>query len=216
MVLNVCYYCTEQLAFKAITSVSCTSSISQEDECESRECLIHGLRESSHCIYLSGSKSYQIAVRDMKLFFPEGLCCAECQTLEEEEVGFCPFLKSILLCQSSDFGPAIPWLPSPYPVDNAFLLCFTSCWDFLLLWMSLSQCANFVLTQTVSVEKCFFRYVCSVTCAINSGGLRTDALEASFPHWANITLEAGRREAASLVIAETQPARGWLLPGFLT
>ncbi|NXK22736.1 NDK7 kinase, partial [Arenaria interpres] len=33
-----------------------------------------------------GSKSYQIAVRDMKLFFPEGLCCAECQTLEEEEV----------------------------------------------------------------------------------------------------------------------------------
>lgn len=108
MVLNVCYYCTEQLAFKAITSVSCTSSISQEDECESRECLIHGLRESSHCIYLSGSKSYQIAVRDMKLFFPEGLCCAECQTLEEEEVGFCPSLKSILLCQSSDFGPAIP------------------------------------------------------------------------------------------------------------
>ncbi|KFV10935.1 hypothetical protein N339_07103, partial [Pterocles gutturalis] len=33
-----------------------------------------------------GSKSYQIAVRDMKLFFPEGLCCAKCQTLEEEEV----------------------------------------------------------------------------------------------------------------------------------
>ncbi|PKU29702.1 hypothetical protein llap_19994 [Limosa lapponica baueri] len=55
-----------------------------------------------------GSKSYQIAVRDMKLFFPEGLCCAECQTVEEEEVGFCPFLRSILLCQSSAFGPAIP------------------------------------------------------------------------------------------------------------
>ncbi|NWS98631.1 NDK5 kinase, partial [Mionectes macconnelli] len=33
-----------------------------------------------------GSKSYQMAVRDMKLFFPEGLCCAKCQTLEEEEV----------------------------------------------------------------------------------------------------------------------------------
>ncbi|KFP76154.1 Nucleoside diphosphate kinase 7, partial [Acanthisitta chloris] len=33
-----------------------------------------------------GSKSYQIAVRDMKLFFPEGLCCANCQTLEEEKV----------------------------------------------------------------------------------------------------------------------------------
>ncbi|XP_068764132.1 dynein axonemal assembly factor 8 isoform X2 [Struthio camelus] len=33
-----------------------------------------------------GSKSYQIAVRDMKLFFPEGLCCADCQTLEEEEI----------------------------------------------------------------------------------------------------------------------------------
>ncbi|NXK95880.1 TXND3 protein, partial [Formicarius rufipectus] len=32
------------------------------------------------------SKSYQMAVWDMKLFFPEGLCCAECQTLEEEEV----------------------------------------------------------------------------------------------------------------------------------
>ncbi|XP_051635927.1 dynein axonemal assembly factor 8 isoform X5 [Manacus candei] len=33
-----------------------------------------------------GSKSYQMAVRDMKLFFPEGLCCANCQTLEEEEI----------------------------------------------------------------------------------------------------------------------------------
>ncbi|NXC29843.1 NDK5 kinase, partial [Campylorhamphus procurvoides] len=33
-----------------------------------------------------GSKSYQMAVRDMKLFFPEGLCCAKCQMLEEEEV----------------------------------------------------------------------------------------------------------------------------------
>ncbi|NXW82368.1 NDK5 kinase, partial [Alopecoenas beccarii] len=33
-----------------------------------------------------GSESYQRAVRDMKLFFPEGLCCTECQTLEEEEV----------------------------------------------------------------------------------------------------------------------------------
>ncbi|NXK31303.1 NDK7 kinase, partial [Piprites chloris] len=33
-----------------------------------------------------GSKSYQMAVQDMKLFFPEGLCCAKCQTLEEEEV----------------------------------------------------------------------------------------------------------------------------------
>ncbi|KAM6299298.1 dynein axonemal assembly factor 8 [Aegotheles albertisi] len=33
-----------------------------------------------------GSKSYQIAVRDMKLFFPEGLCSAECQTLQEEEI----------------------------------------------------------------------------------------------------------------------------------
>eukprot|EP00076_Gallus_gallus_P045480 XP_025011018.1 uncharacterized protein C16orf71 homolog isoform X2 [Gallus gallus] len=33
-----------------------------------------------------GSESYQISVRDMKLFFPEGLCCAECQTLEEEEI----------------------------------------------------------------------------------------------------------------------------------
>ncbi|NXM06781.1 TXND3 protein, partial [Tyrannus savana] len=33
-----------------------------------------------------GSKSYQMAVQDMKLFFPEGLCCAKCQALEEEEV----------------------------------------------------------------------------------------------------------------------------------
>ncbi|NXM27466.1 NDK5 kinase, partial [Oxyruncus cristatus] len=33
-----------------------------------------------------GSKSYQMAVRDTKLFFPEGLCCAKCQMLEEEEV----------------------------------------------------------------------------------------------------------------------------------
>ncbi|XP_009982537.1 PREDICTED: uncharacterized protein C16orf71 homolog, partial [Tauraco erythrolophus] len=33
-----------------------------------------------------GSTSYQTAVRDMKLFFPEGLCCAQCQTLEEEEI----------------------------------------------------------------------------------------------------------------------------------
>ncbi|XP_061206649.1 dynein axonemal assembly factor 8 isoform X2 [Neopsephotus bourkii] len=33
-----------------------------------------------------GSESYQIAVRDMKLFFPEGLCYAKCPTLEEEEI----------------------------------------------------------------------------------------------------------------------------------
>ncbi|KAM6249800.1 dynein axonemal assembly factor 8 [Porphyrio hochstetteri] len=33
-----------------------------------------------------GSKSYQRAVRDVKLFFPEGLCCAEAQTLEVEEI----------------------------------------------------------------------------------------------------------------------------------
>ncbi|NXS06367.1 NDK5 kinase, partial [Neodrepanis coruscans] len=33
-----------------------------------------------------GSKSYAMSVRDVKLFFPEGLCCAECQALEEEEV----------------------------------------------------------------------------------------------------------------------------------
>ncbi|NWV41380.1 NDK5 kinase, partial [Grantiella picta] len=30
-----------------------------------------------------GSKSYAMAVRDVKLFFPEGLCCAQCQ---DEEV----------------------------------------------------------------------------------------------------------------------------------
>ncbi|NXY20415.1 NDK7 kinase, partial [Atrichornis clamosus] len=33
-----------------------------------------------------GSRSYPVAVWDMKLFFPEGLCCAQCQTVQEEEV----------------------------------------------------------------------------------------------------------------------------------
>ncbi|NXA67182.1 NDK5 kinase, partial [Mohoua ochrocephala] len=33
-----------------------------------------------------GSRSYPMAVRDVKLFFPEGLCCAQCQTVQEEEV----------------------------------------------------------------------------------------------------------------------------------
>ncbi|NXB28209.1 NDK5 kinase, partial [Eulacestoma nigropectus] len=33
-----------------------------------------------------GSRSYPVAVRDVKLFFPEGLCCAQCQTVQEEEV----------------------------------------------------------------------------------------------------------------------------------
>ncbi|NXE01946.1 NDK5 kinase, partial [Chaetorhynchus papuensis] len=33
-----------------------------------------------------GSKSYPVAVRDVKLFFPEGLCCAQCQPGQEEEV----------------------------------------------------------------------------------------------------------------------------------
>ncbi|XP_072205719.1 dynein axonemal assembly factor 8 [Excalfactoria chinensis] len=33
-----------------------------------------------------GSRSYQMSVRDVKLFFPEGLCCAKCPTLEEEEI----------------------------------------------------------------------------------------------------------------------------------
>ncbi|NWZ84525.1 NDK5 kinase, partial [Poecile atricapillus] len=33
-----------------------------------------------------GSRSYPMAVRDVKLFFPEGLCCAQCQTGQEQEV----------------------------------------------------------------------------------------------------------------------------------
>ncbi|NWR48622.1 NDK5 kinase, partial [Regulus satrapa] len=33
-----------------------------------------------------GSRSYPMAVRDVKLFFPEGLCCAQCQTVQEQEV----------------------------------------------------------------------------------------------------------------------------------
>ncbi|NWW32990.1 NDK5 kinase, partial [Panurus biarmicus] len=33
-----------------------------------------------------GSRSYAMAVRDVKLFFPEGLCCAQCQTVQEQEV----------------------------------------------------------------------------------------------------------------------------------
>lgn len=27
-----------------------------------------------------------MAIQDMKLFFPEGLCCAKCQVLEEDKV----------------------------------------------------------------------------------------------------------------------------------
>lgn len=49
-----------------------------------------------------------MAVRDVKLFFPEGLCCAQCQTGQEQEVGICPFLSFLLLCQSSSSDPAIP------------------------------------------------------------------------------------------------------------
>ncbi|XP_031451155.1 uncharacterized protein C16orf71 homolog isoform X2 [Phasianus colchicus] len=33
-----------------------------------------------------GSTSYHISVRDMKQFFPEGLCCTECQALQEEQI----------------------------------------------------------------------------------------------------------------------------------
>ncbi|XP_050824007.1 dynein axonemal assembly factor 8 isoform X9 [Gopherus flavomarginatus] len=33
-----------------------------------------------------GSRSYHAAVRDTKLFFPEGLCCADWQVLKEEEI----------------------------------------------------------------------------------------------------------------------------------
>ncbi|XP_033373829.1 uncharacterized protein C16orf71 homolog isoform X2 [Parus major] len=33
-----------------------------------------------------GSRSYPMAVRDVKLFFPEGLCCAQCQTGQEQEI----------------------------------------------------------------------------------------------------------------------------------
>ncbi|KAI1233904.1 hypothetical protein IHE44_0004356, partial [Lamprotornis superbus] len=33
-----------------------------------------------------GSRSYPMAVRDVKLFFPEGLCCAQCQTVQEQEI----------------------------------------------------------------------------------------------------------------------------------
>ncbi|XP_053848489.1 dynein axonemal assembly factor 8 isoform X4 [Vidua macroura] len=33
-----------------------------------------------------GSRSYAMAVRDVKLFFPEGLCCAQCQPVQEQEL----------------------------------------------------------------------------------------------------------------------------------
>ncbi|XP_039348466.1 uncharacterized protein C16orf71 homolog isoform X2 [Mauremys reevesii] len=33
-----------------------------------------------------GSRSYHAAVRDMKLFFPEGLCCADWRVLKEEQI----------------------------------------------------------------------------------------------------------------------------------
>ncbi|XP_068062641.1 dynein axonemal assembly factor 8 [Anomalospiza imberbis] len=33
-----------------------------------------------------GSRSYAMAVRDVKLFFPEGLCCAQCQPVQEQEI----------------------------------------------------------------------------------------------------------------------------------
>ncbi|XP_066186189.1 dynein axonemal assembly factor 8 [Sylvia atricapilla] len=33
-----------------------------------------------------GSRSYPMAVRDVKLFFPEGLCCAQRQTVQEQEI----------------------------------------------------------------------------------------------------------------------------------
>ncbi|KAL8175132.1 UNVERIFIED_CONTAM: hypothetical protein K2H54_014125 [Gekko kuhli] len=36
---------------------------------------------------LYGSVSYCVAVRDIRLFFPEGLCGADCLALEEEEIG---------------------------------------------------------------------------------------------------------------------------------
>ncbi|OWK52372.1 Nucleoside diphosphate kinase, partial [Lonchura striata] len=40
-----------------------------------------------------GSRSYAMAVRDVKLFFPEGLCCAQCQPEQQQEVGISPFLS---------------------------------------------------------------------------------------------------------------------------
>ncbi|XP_077172689.1 dynein axonemal assembly factor 8 isoform X2 [Paroedura picta] len=36
---------------------------------------------------LYGSVSYCVAVRDIRLFFPEGLCGADCPALEEEQIG---------------------------------------------------------------------------------------------------------------------------------
>ncbi|XP_038007547.1 uncharacterized protein C16orf71 homolog isoform X3 [Motacilla alba alba] len=33
-----------------------------------------------------GSRSYARAVQDVKLFFPEGLCCAQCQPVQEQEI----------------------------------------------------------------------------------------------------------------------------------
>ena len=154
----------------------------------------------------------------MKLFFPEGLCCAECQTLEEEEVGFCPFLRSTLLCQSNGFGPPVPWLLSYYALDNAFFAVFHQLPSFPSPVDALPQYADFVLTQTVSVEKCFFRYVCSVTCVLNSGGLTAHALEAKFPDRVNIALEAGHGEGQQhhRWLLRCSWPKGWFfLPAFL-
>ncbi|KAM6054412.1 LOW QUALITY PROTEIN: dynein axonemal assembly factor 8 [Chlamydotis macqueenii] len=85
-----------------------------------------------------GSESYQIAVRDMKLFFPEGLCCAECQTLEEEEIYNLKrdpivsleinkqrkIIKRVMGKQLNLLGSEQPWGPDqPLPGN----LCQTTC-----------------------------------------------------------------------------------------
>ncbi|KAF2975815.1 hypothetical protein EK904_001374 [Melospiza melodia maxima] len=35
---------------------------------------------------MEGSRSYAMAVQDVKLFFPEGLCCAQAQPVQEQEI----------------------------------------------------------------------------------------------------------------------------------
>ncbi|XP_063270863.1 dynein axonemal assembly factor 8 isoform X2 [Prinia subflava] len=85
-----------------------------------------------------GSRSYPMAVRDVKLFFPEGLCCAQCQTVQEQEIQNLnrdPILslgiRTLRKILTRDPGrhPSVPGSEQPGSPGQALLekLCQTTC-----------------------------------------------------------------------------------------
>ncbi|XP_064886968.1 dynein axonemal assembly factor 8 isoform X6 [Columba livia] len=144
-----------------------------------------------------GSKSYQRAVRDMKLFFPEGLCCTECQTLEEEEI--CNLKRDPIVSLEikkqrkiikHETGRQLNLLGSeqPYNLDRPLLdnLCQTTCLVLPGIILRGSEHSPYVELLDQLISKDF-----TVT------GVRLTVLDAPQAHYVSETLSRAKCSVAA-------------------